>query len=142
MKFFRGKEKKEAEKTPEVKKAPVPVKKVAAKKQEKRSEKKKGVPLYKKEKHILVRPLITEKVTALEGNNQYVFAVESPVNKIEIQEEIKKIYDVKPIKVNIITVRGKKVRFGRTQGTRKKWKKAIVFLKEGDSINVTKGSKS
>ena len=89
-------------------------------------------------KEILVQPLITEKVTDMATKNQYVFAVHPSANKIEVASEIKKTYNVEPVKVNMINVSGKKVRFGRNFGKQKDWKKAIVILKKGDKINVGK----
>ena len=89
-------------------------------------------------KSILVRPLITEKVTDLAEKHQYVFAVHSNVNKIEVKNEIKKTYNVEPVKVNMIPMKGKHVRFGKTFGKQKDWKKAIVILKDGDKINIGK----
>ena len=113
-------------------------KKPIAPKGEKPVQKEKGETLFVKEKHVLVRPLITEKVTDLATKDQYVFAVHPDVNKIEIKNEIKKTYNVEPIKVNVVTVKGKRVRYGRTTGKKKNWKKAIVFLKKGDKIEVSK----
>lgn len=113
------------------KKAPIIKKEQAPKKE-------KGEKLFVREKHVLIKPLITEKVTDLAAKHQYVFSVHPDVNKIEIKNEIKRTYNVVPVKVNIISVAGKKVRFGRTLGKQKDWKKAIVILKKGDTIEVGK----
>ena len=114
-------------------------------KKEVKAEPKKQVKSGKTTQHgakpILVRPLITEKVTDLAANRQYVFAVHPRVNKIEVKNEIKKIYNVEPVKVNMLNVTGKKVRFGRSFGKQKDWKKAIVMLKDGDKINVGNDAK-
>lgn len=88
---------------------------------------------------ILVKPLVTEKASSLGSLNKYVFAVHPKVNKVEIKKEIKKMYNVNPQHVNIVTMRGRLVRYGRTTGTTKKWKKAIITLKPGQSIEVYKG---
>ena len=142
--FGRSKEK-ETPKTTSEKVAKSVVKKEAAKKEPVKKEVKKVATKKTVEKHvakeILVKPLITEKVTDLAAHNQYVFAVHKNVNKIEVKNEIKKNYKVEPIKINMVTVKGKNVRFGRTIGKRKDWKKAIVILKKGDTINVGKESK-
>lgn len=88
---------------------------------------------------ILVRPLITEKAANLGSEDKYVFAVNKNANKIEIAKAINEVYGIKPIAVNIVRVGGKKVRHGRVQGRRKDWKKAIVTLPKGKTINIYEG---
>jgi large subunit ribosomal protein L23 len=88
---------------------------------------------------VLVKPLVTEKVSYLSPYGQYVFEVSPKTNKIEIAKAIERAYGVKPLGVNIIRVRGKKVRSGKTLGMTKKWKKAIVTLKPGDKIEIHEG---
>ncbi len=110
-----------------------PVKKV--KKTKKEDVKKTHGNAYKN----LVRPIITEKVSFLGMYNQYVFEVSAKANKIEIKKSIESLYGVLPIKVNIINVRGKTTRHGRTVGKRKNWKKAVITLKQGDKIDVYEG---
>jgi len=87
----------------------------------------------------LVRPIITEKVSFLGMYNQYVFEVDPKSNKVEIKKAIEKLYGVKPIKINIINMQGKNVRYGRKMGKLKSWKKAIVTLKSEDKIDVYEG---
>lgn len=88
---------------------------------------------------ILVKPLVTEKASVLGAENKYFFAVALKANRIEIAKAIREIYGVKPEKVNIINMGGKEVRFGRTLGKRKDWKKAIITLPEGKTIKVYEG---
>ena len=130
-----GKKKSEA---PKGKETPKTAATKQAPKSGKSEKKEKGPKLFVREKQVLIRPLITEKVTALSEKHQYVFEVHPAVNKIEIKNEIKKAYNVEPVKVNIVTMKGKNVRFGRTLGKKKDWKKAIVILKKGDTIEATK----
>lgn len=85
---------------------------------------------------ILVRPVITEKATALGQNNKYVFEVAPGANKAEIKKAIEEVYGVRPVKINIVPVRGKEVRYGRARGKTKAWKKAIITLKEGERIEL------
>lgn len=85
---------------------------------------------------ILIKPLITEKATNLGVENKYIFEVSSKANKIEVKKAIQSLYGVEPIKVNIINMGGKEVRYGKTQGQTKNIKKAIVTLKEGDKIDI------
>ncbi|MDD5342256.1 MAG: 50S ribosomal protein L23 [Patescibacteria group bacterium] len=85
---------------------------------------------------LLLSPVVTEKATSLGQYGKYVFAVPTSANRIEIAKAVQIIYGVTPIKVNIINTSGKDVRYGRTDGRTKDWKKAIVTLKEGESINI------
>ena len=83
---------------------------------------------------ILIKPLITEKSTELMAEGKYVFKVAKNANKIEIAKAVKDIFDVKVESVNTINVKGKTKRVGRTVGKRADYKKAIVKLAAGESI--------
>ena len=89
---------------------------------------------------ILKRPILTEKMLKLqEVKRQYAFEVDESANKIEVKRAIQQKFDVIVENVNIIRVKGKSKRLntrrGITTGKRADWKKAIVTLREGDSIN-------
>ena len=88
---------------------------------------------------VLIRPIITEKSAFLGMNNQYVFEVSERANKIEVKKSIEKLYGVKPTKINIIKVAGKKVRYGRKFGMTKSWVKAVVTLKQDEKIDIYEG---
>jgi large subunit ribosomal protein L23 len=88
---------------------------------------------------VLVKPLVTEKATDLSAHNKYVFVITKSANKIEVAKAVYAVYGVKPIGVNIISMKGKVVTHGRIKGRRKDWKKAIVTLKKGDSIKIYEG---
>lgn len=88
---------------------------------------------------VLVKPLITEKAGFLGQENKYVFEVSVDANKIEISKAVKEVYGIQPVAVNIMNRQGKKVRRGRTFGKRKDWKKAIVELPAGKTINIYEG---
>ena len=83
---------------------------------------------------ILIRPLITEKSTDLMAEGKYVFKVAKNANKIEIANAVAEIFKVKVLKVNTVNVKGKTKRIGRTSGKRADYKKAIVKLAEGSTI--------
>ena len=86
----------------------------------------------------IIQTLIrTEKGTRLEAERKYIFQVSVSDNKIEIKRAIEQIYKVKVKEVNIIIVPGKKKRVRRDLGYTSNWKKAIVTLQEGQTINVT-----
>ena len=83
---------------------------------------------------IIIRPLITERSTELMAEGKYVFVVDKRANKIEIGKAVKEIFDVKVEKVNTVNVTGKTKRRGRTVGKRADYKKAIVKLAQGETI--------
>jgi len=87
----------------------------------------------------LVHPLMTEKVSGLGMQNQYVFEVVPNTNKVEVKKAIQNVYNVKVEKVNMLNVRGRSVRYGRNYGKTKNWKKAIVTLKQGEKIEIYEG---
>ena len=84
---------------------------------------------------VLIRPVITEKSTMLMEEGKYTFRVPLTANKVQIRQAVEKIFNVKVEKVATIRVLGKTKRMGRTQGKRSDYKKAIVTLKAGESID-------
>ena len=88
---------------------------------------------------ILIRPLVTEKSTALMQEGKYTFVVAKGANKIEIGAAVEEIFKVKVASVNTVRVLGKIKRMGRTQGKRPDYKKAIVKLAPGESIEFFEG---
>lgn len=88
---------------------------------------------------IIVRPLVTEKAAIIAHAGQYSFLVAPHANRVAIRSAIKAMYGVLPESVNIQRVRGKFVRFGRATGQRSDWKKAIVTLPKGKTIDVYEG---
>ena len=83
---------------------------------------------------IIIRPLITEKSTTLMAEGKYVFEVAKAANKIEIAKAISQIFNVKVVSVNTVNVEGKVKRMGRSVGKRSDYKKAIVKLAAGETI--------
>jgi large subunit ribosomal protein L23 len=88
---------------------------------------------------VLIRPLVTEKTTAMMQENKYTFLVPLKANKIEIRQAVEQIFKVKVLNVNTIRVLGKIKRMGRTQGKRPDYKKAIVKLAPGQNIEFFEG---
>jgi len=89
---------------------------------------------------VLLKPVVTEKMTGLsEKRNQFGFVVDKRANKIQIKKAIEEMYGVKIISINTMRYGGKaKSRFTRTgavQGKTAAYKKAVVTLVEGDSID-------
>ena len=88
---------------------------------------------------VLIRPIITEKATLLMQENKYTFQVPLTANKVEIRKAVESIFNVKVEKVATIRVLGKTKRMGRTMGKRSDYKKAIVTLKAGETIELFEG---
>ncbi len=87
----------------------------------------------------IIKPLVTEKAAVIAHTGQYSFIVAPKANRVAVRAAIKAMYGVIPVSVNIQRVRGKVVRFGRTLGQRASWKKAIVTLPKGKTIDVYEG---
>ena len=90
-------------------------------------------------REIIIKPVVTEKSVDLMQENKYCFTVAKDANKIEIKNAIEEIFKVTVVNVNTVNVHGKMKRMGRTQGMTASWKKAVVTLREGDSIEVFEG---
>lgn len=88
---------------------------------------------------ILSRPLITEKSTAANAENTYVFYVNPRATKTEIRGAVERVFSVQVSSVRTANSMGKIKRIGRSIGRRAKTKKAYVTLKEGSSIQLVEG---
>jgi len=87
--------------------------------------------------HIIKRPHVTEKATTDSLNrNAYHFRVPTDANKVEIRHAIERLFEVKVVSVNTLRVGGKARRRGWVRGNKPDWKKAMVTLAEGDTIDV------
>ena len=86
--------------------------------------------------NILQKPCLTEKgMTLQEMNNQVVFKVDPAANKLEIKQAVETVFNVTVETVRTCNVKGKKKRMGKHMGQRASWKKAIVNLAEGSTID-------
>ncbi len=94
---------------------------------------------------VLRRPIITEKSSYQSGTlNQYAFEVHPRANKVQIKEAVEALFDVTVMRVNVMNQPakvGRSLRNRRSQVRRTAYKKAIVTLREGDSIDVFEGVK-
>lgn len=90
---------------------------------------------------ILIRPLITEESSILQAEqNKYTFEVHRSATKIDIRNAIEDMFDVAVSSVRTLNMPGKDRRVGRSVGRRPDWKKAIVKLAEGETIDMFKGA--
>ncbi len=88
-------------------------------------------------KQVIKKPHISEKSTRLiKEENKYTFIVDDGANKIEVKSGVERIYDVDVEKVTIVNIPDKKRRLGRIEGIKSGHKKAIVKIKEGQSIEI------
>ena len=85
---------------------------------------------------ILIKPIVTEKSTALMEERKYTFRVPLSATKIQIRQAVEQIFKVKVQAVNTMRYEGKMKRLGRTQGRRSDWTKAVVTLKPGETIEL------
>lgn len=84
--------------------------------------------MNKDPREIIKRPVLTERTTNQMADKKYTFDVEIHANKSEIKRAVESIFDVKVVKVNTITVKGKPKRYGKYTGFTSKRKKAVVTL--------------
>lgn len=129
---------KKTEKTKPAKKA-APKKEAAVKVVEKTEKPKTSGVVGNVVLNTIVRPLVTEKAAVMQGARTYSFVVKSSATKPEVAKAIKEMYGVTPEAVRMINVQGHRVRFGKNQGKRSDYKKAMVTLKQGDSITIHEG---
>lgn len=89
---------------------------------------------------VIVKPLITEKSTDQQAScNKYTFKTDLRANKNEIKAAVEALFKVKVMDVRTCVYHGKRVRVGKNFGFKPEWKKAVVTIKEGDSIKLFEG---
>ena len=85
---------------------------------------------------IIIAPVITEKSMIERSNNVYTFKVVKTASKDEIKKAIEEAFKVEVLKINTLNTKAKRRRVGRYPGKTKTYKKAIVTLKDGSSIEI------
>ncbi len=89
---------------------------------------------------VLLAPIVSEKSYAASTSGQYTFKVHPDAHKTQIRQAVEQMFDVKVTRVNVIKVQAKPKRRGAITGTRQGWKKAIVLLRAGDTIEIFEGA--
>ena len=89
---------------------------------------------------ILIRPVVSEKSYEQIQQNRYTFKVHKDAHKTQIRQAVEELFDVSVVSVNVVKVQPKPKRRGLTRGTRPGWKKAIVQVREGDTIEIFGGA--
>lgn len=87
----------------------------------------------------ILSPVVSEKSAQLADSNVLVFKVAKNANRVQVRNAFRELYNVTPTRVNILNNRGKRVRFGRVQGKRSDWKKAMIFLPKGVNVDIFEG---
>jgi len=88
---------------------------------------------------VLLHPCVTEKTTMQESMGQYTFVVALGANKVEIKKAVHALYGVTPSRVHVLHYDGKSRRFGRFTGRGAGYKKAVVFMPKGVTIDIHEG---
>jgi large subunit ribosomal protein L23 len=89
---------------------------------------------------ILIAPVVSEKSYGQIVQNRYTFKVHQDAHKTQVRQAVEELFDVKVLNVNMVKVQAKPKRRGIHKGVRPGWKKAIVQLKPGDSIEIFEGA--
>ncbi len=85
---------------------------------------------------VILAPVVSEKSYALLDEGRYTFLVDPRANKTQIKQAVQAIFGVRVTSVNTLNRQGKRKRFGLTHGQRKRTKRAIVTLAEGEQIDI------
>jgi large subunit ribosomal protein L23 len=89
---------------------------------------------------ILLAPVVSEKSYALIDEGKYSFRVHEDAHKTQVRQAVEELFDVHVLKVNLVKVQSKPKRRGWTRGRRPGWKKAIVQLRPGETIEIFGGA--
>jgi large subunit ribosomal protein L23 len=88
---------------------------------------------------VIIRPVVSEKSFVLAEAGKYTFRVHEKAHKTQIRQAIEELFEVKVIDVRTASVKSKPKRRGQTSGRTRQWKKAIVQVREGDTIPIFSG---
>jgi len=89
---------------------------------------------------VLIAPIVSEKSYAATVTGQYTFKVHQNAHKTQIRQAVEELFDVHVERVNVIKVQAKPKRRGLYKGVRPGWKKAVVTLRAGDTIEIFQGA--
>jgi large subunit ribosomal protein L23 len=89
---------------------------------------------------VILAPIVSEKSYAGSTRGSYTFKVHQDAHKTQIRQAVEELFDVKVTRVNVIKVQAKPKRRGLFRGTRPGWKKAVVQLRPGDTIQIFEGA--
>lgn len=88
---------------------------------------------------VIIRPVVSEKTYVLAELGKYTFRVADTAHKTQIRQAVEQLFDVKVVEVRTSSVKSKPKRRGQTSGRTRQWKKAVVQVREGDTIPIFRG---
>jgi large subunit ribosomal protein L23 len=88
---------------------------------------------------VIIRPVVSEKSFVLAEAGKYTFRVHDKAHKTQIRQAVEQLFDVKVVEVRTASVKSKPKRRGHTSGRTRAWKKAIVQVAPGDTIQIFRG---
>ena len=88
---------------------------------------------------VLLAPVVSEKSYSLIEDRKYVFKIHRDAHRTQVRQAVEELFDVHVEAVNILKVQSKPKRRGMIKGVKPGWKKAIVQLREGDTIEIFEG---
>jgi len=88
---------------------------------------------------VIIRPVVSEKSYVLSAANRYTFRVHHEAHKTQIRQAVEALFGVHVVDVRTMSVRSKPKRRGNTSGRTRSWRKAIVQVREGETIPVFQG---
>jgi large subunit ribosomal protein L23 len=88
---------------------------------------------------VIIRPVVSEKSYVLAEAGKYTFRVADKAHKTQIRQAVEQLFDVKVLEVRTASVKSKPKRRGHTSGRTRSWKKAVVQVREGDTIPIFRG---
>jgi large subunit ribosomal protein L23 len=88
---------------------------------------------------IIIRPVVSEKSYVLSAVHRYTFRVHPDAHKTQIRQAVEGLFDVHVVEVRTISVKSKPKRRGTSSGRTRTWKKAIVQIREGETIPIFQG---
>jgi len=88
---------------------------------------------------VIIRPVVSEKTFVLAETGKYTFRVHDRAHKTQIRQAIEELFDVKVVEVRTASVKSKPKRRGNIAGRTRRWKKAVVQVREGDTIPIFQG---
>ena len=88
---------------------------------------------------VVIRPVVSEKSYVLAAADRYTFRVHPEAHKTQIRQAVEALFDVHVVDVRTMSVKSKPKRRGTTQGRTRQWRKAIVQVRQGESIPVFQG---
>jgi large subunit ribosomal protein L23 len=100
------------------------------------------MPMSLHPNEILLSPVVSEKSYSLINDRKYSFRVHKDAHKTQIRQAVEQLFDVHVERVNVVKVQSKPKRRGMIRGTRPGWKKAIVQIREGETIEIFEGAQA